>query len=422
MVAPYISSKWLPRPSMIEAKRADSVTYVSLRPAKYRPKYSVGQEICRDNLPVMTAWQRPDPALAIAGMEGERLVAHVRLVVMSLLLITPIYKIIEYPDVPVFFWGLVITGIGALVALVIWAILRRNLWRPWLGFVSSSVDVSLVTIALILFAYVSGPLVALNSTVTFEVYFLAIAALALRYDTRICLTVGVLTVSQYAALWAVLALLYDLSDPAHAILVGTHSMIDQVTRLILLSAAVLLSYAYVRRARGLLHLASRDRLTGIYNRGQFDLALAHEVERALQLDRPLTIAMIDLDHFKRVNDTLGHAAGDRVLVGIAQRLYSGLRPTDIVARYGGEEFAVLFRDTDRTAAAVRVEMLRAQVAALPLRATDSDELTITCSIGIAELRTDGTEPVELFAGADRRLLAAKRAGRNRVHVIEVEMA
>jgi diguanylate cyclase (GGDEF)-like protein len=371
---------------------------------------------------VKVHWHRPDPALAIAGIEGEWLVARVRLVVMTLLLITPTYKIIEYPDVPVFFWGLIITAIGALVALVIWEMLRQKIWRPWIGFVSSSVDVSLITVALILFAYVSGPLVALNSTVTFEIYFLAIAALALRYDTRICVAVGALAVTEYAALWAVLAWRYDLSDPIYAIAVGTHSKIDQLTRLILLSAAVLLSYTYVRRARGLLHLASRDRLTGIYNRGQFDAALAFEVEQALRHNRSLTISVLDLDHFKRVNDTLGHAAGDRVLIGIAERLLAGVRATDVIARYGGEEFAVLFSETDRHAATARVELLRAQVAAVPLRVTDTEELTVTCSAGIAELRVDGKNPVELIARADSRLLAAKRAGRNRVHATEVECA
>lgn len=367
-------------------------------------------------------WHRPEPDLATAGIEGEWLVARVRLVVMSLLLITPIYKMIEYPDVPVFFWGLVITGTGAVVAVFIYWMLRRKMWRPWLGFVSSGVDVSLTTFALILFAYVSGPLVALNSTVTFEIYFLAIAALALRYDTRICLTIGILTVVEYAALWATLAWKYNLDDPAYAVLVGKHSIIDQFTRLILLSAAVLLSYAYVRRARRLLQLASRDWLTGVYNRGQFDLALAHEVERALRFNYPLTIAVLDLDHFKLVNDTLGHAAGDRVLVGIAERLLAGVRSTDVIARYGGEEFAVLFHDTDRNAAAARVEFLRAQVAAVPLRVTDSREITVTCSAGIAELRMDGVVPAELVARADSRLLSAKRAGRNRTHDTEVAAA
>lgn len=367
----------------------------------------------------MKLWNRPDPALAIAGIEGEWLVARVRLVIMLLLLITPTYKMIEYPEVPVFFWGLVITATGAIVAITIWAMLRQKMWRPWIGFVSSAVDISLITVALILFAYVSGPLVALNSTVTFEIYFLAIAALALRYDARICLAVGSLAVVEYAALWITLSFMYDLSDPVYAIAVGTHSRIDQFTRLILLSAAVLLSYAYVRRAKSLLMLASRDKLTGIYNRGQFDAALAHEVEQALRSNQTLTIAVLDLDHFKRVNDTLGHAAGDRVLIGIAERLLGGMRVNDVIARYGGEEFAVLFRDTDLNAAAVRVELLRAQVAAVPLRVTDREEITVTCSAGIAELRADGTKPSDLLARADSRLLAAKRAGRNRAHTTEV---
>jgi len=373
-----------------------------------------------NNERVKIRWYRPDPGLAIAGIEGEWLVARVRLAVMTLLLVTPTYKMIQYPQVPVFFWGLFITAVGTAVALVFWWALKRNLWRPWIGFVSSSIDVSLITIALILFAYISGPLVALNSTVTFEVYFLAIAALALRYDARICAVVGLLAVAQYAALWLALAWIYDLQDPTYAKLVGPYSAINQLTRVILLSAAVLLSYTYVRRARRLANMAARDRLTGVYNRGQFDVALASEVERALRFDYPLAVAILDLDHFKRVNDTLGHAAGDRVLVEVAERLVAGIQPNDVIARYGGEEFTLLFRDTDRVSAAVRVEYLRAQIAAIPIRITDNRDLTVTCSAGVAELRTDGTDPVELLARADSRLLAAKRAGRNRIHFAEAE--
>src|SRR5262249_19039690 len=178
---------------------------------------------------------------------------------------------------------------------------------------------------------------------------------SLRYDARICLSVGALAVVQYGALWAFAAIRYDLGDPAYAVGVGEHAVIDQITRLILLSAAVMLAYAIVRRAHRLLVLAARDRLTGVYNRGQFDLALAHEAERALRDGHPLTIAVLDLDHFKRINDTLGHAAGDKVLIGIAARLSQGVRSTDIVARYGGEEFAILFPQTTRDAAAGRVE-------------------------------------------------------------------
>ncbi len=360
-------------------------------------------------------WQRPDPALAAAGVEGEWLVARVRLFAVTLLLITPTYKLIQYPQIPVFVWGFWVTFGAALAALGIWLALRRRFWRPWLGFASSTLDVSLVTFALVTFVFVGSPLVALNSKVTFEIYFLAIIATSLRYDERICVGVGLLAVAQYAALWVFAALRYDLSDPVYAQGLGEYSVVDQTTRLILLTAAVMLAYAIVRRAQRLLHLAARDRLTGVYNRGQFDLAIEFEVERAMRLGHQLSVAVLDLDRFKHINDTFGHAAGDRVLVEVAARLARGMRATDMIARYGGEEFAILFPQTGRAAAAVRVETLRAHIAAFPMLTPEGEELTITCSAGIAELPLDGLDAGTLLARADRRLLAAKRAGRDRLH-------
>ena len=111
----------------------------------------------------------------------------------------------------------------------------------------------------------------------------------------------------------------------------------------------------------------------------------------------------------------GHAAGDRVLVEVAARLARGMRATDMIARYGGEEFAILFPQTGRAAAAVRVETLRAHIAAFPMLTPEGEELTITCSAGIAELPLDGLDAGTLLARADRRLLAAKRAGRDRLY-------
>ena len=205
-----------------------------------------------------------------------------RLFAVTLLLITPTYKLIQYPQIPVFVWGFWVTFGAALAALGIWLALRRKFWRPWLGFASSTLDVSLVTFALVTFVFVGSPLVALNSKVTFEIYYLAIIATSLRYDERICIGVGMLAVIEYASLWAFAAFSYDLNDPVYAQGLGEYSWIDQTTRLILLTASVMLSYAIVRRAQRLLHLAARDRLTGVYNRGQFDVALEFEVSRALQ--------------------------------------------------------------------------------------------------------------------------------------------
>ena len=364
-------------------------------------------------------WQRPDPALAAAGVEGEFLVARVRLAAMALLLITPTWKLFRHPEVAVFFWGFWVTFVATLAALAIWWALRRGLWRPWLGFASSTLDVSLVTTALVTFVFVGSPLVALHSKVTFEIYFLAILATSLRYDSRICVSVGLLAVAEYASLWGFAALRYDLHDPAYAVGVGEYAVVDQVTRLILLTAAVVLAYAIVRRAQRLLQLAARDRLTGAYNRGQFDAALGHEIQRAVRNGHPLAVAVLDLDHFKRINDAFGHAAGDRVLITVAATLAGGMRAADVVARYGGEEFAVLFPQTGRTAAAVRVETLRAQLAASPVHLAGGQSVTVTCSAGIAELGVDGADAATLLAKADKRLLEAKRSGRDRVHAVDL---
>lgn len=372
--------------------------------------------ITNESTTVDSLWRRPDPALAAAGIEGEWLVARIRLVAMALLLITPTWKLIQYgASVPIFFWGFWVTFAAALAAVAIWWMLKRGLWRPWLGFASSALDVSLVTTALVTFLFVGSPLVALHSKVTFEIYFLAIIATSLRYDARICLTVGFLAVAQYAAMWGYAAWRYDLHDPVYANGPGAYAVVDQITRLILLTAAVLLAYAIVKRAQRLLHLAARDRLTGVYNRGHFDLTLANAAEYSKRSGRFLTVALLDLDHFKRVNDTLGHAAGDAVLIEVAARLCSGIRRGDIVARYGGEEFAVLFPETSRSAATARIETLRAHIAAMPVRLVDGREIRVTCSAGVAELPVDGVDPEVILARADARLLAAKRAGRDRTH-------
>lgn len=187
-------------------------------------------------------------------------------------------------------WGFGVTALAALAAVAVAWFLRTRPWHPAIGFISSALDVSLVTTALVSFAVVSSPLDALNSKVTFEMYFLAIAASSLRYDPRICLAIGALAVAQYGSLWLMLAAPYDLNDPALVTDSGTHVALDQVTRLILLGVAVVLSTTLVRRAQRLQEMSTRDRLTGLYNRLHFERALEAEIARAMRYDRPLALA------------------------------------------------------------------------------------------------------------------------------------
>jgi diguanylate cyclase (GGDEF)-like protein len=167
----------------------------------------------------------------------------------------------------------------------------------------------------------------------------------------------------------------------------------------------------LRRANEeLSRLAFLDALTGVANRRVFDDALAAETARATRYGGTLSVVMADLDHFKGVNDTHGHAAGDEVLRVFGSVLRSCARESDVVARYGGEEFAILAPNTGAAAAAQyaeRVRRLLAERVIPPLAAP------MTCSFGVAEWRPGG-DARDLVARADAALYAAKREGRNRV--------
>ena len=361
-------------------------------------------------------WSKPDPALAAAGIEGELVVARVRVVAVALLLIAPTWNIIHHYDQPMHITGFSVTLAAGIAALIFWIRLRRGRWQPWIGFATSAFDVSMVSLALVTFLIVASPMVALNSKVTFEMYFLAIVATSLRYDARICILVGLLAVCQYAAMWIYAGARYNLSDPVWVTSAGPYSAVDLGTRLILLLIATALAVTIVRRAQRLLYLASRDRLTGLFNRGHFDRTMVGAVDSAARDEQPLSLALLDIDHFKQVNDNYGHALGDRVLVQVAHLLSRAMRRTDIVARYGGEEFVILMPGTSRDAAQSAVEELRKEIAASPIDLGDGQILNLNFSAGVAGIPDDSNviSPKDLVSCADARLLAAKRAGRARV--------
>ena len=333
---------------------------------------------------------------------------------MAFLLVSPTIKLIRAGDVPMHVWGFGVTALAALAAVAVAWFLRTRPWHAAIGFISSALDVSLVTTALVSFAVVSSPLDALNSKVTYEMYFLAIAATSLRYDPRICLAIGALAVAQYGALWLVLAALHDLRDPALVTDSGSYVALDQVTRLILLGVAVVLSTTLVRRTQRLQEMSTRDRLTGLYNRLHFERALEAEIARAMRYDRPLALAILDVDHFKAINDEYGHTTGDRVLRTLSARLINSLRRTDVVARHGGEEFVVLMIETTSVQATERIEQLRQTIVEEPTE-VEGRALTVGFSAGVAGMRgrDDRLGAATLLDRADARLLTAKREGRGR---------
>lgn len=159
--------------------------------------------------------------------------------------------------------------------------------------------------------------------------------------------------------------------------------------------------------------AIRDPLTGLFNRRYLDETLPRELARAERDDRPISVIMLDIDHFKALNDVYGHTAGDLVLVRLAQILVANIRPADFVTRYGGEEFLITLIDASVDAAALRAESWLKAVQNDPVIYA-GQPLEITVSAGVAGYPDDGREVKSLIEKADAALYAAKAAGRNRV--------
>ena len=163
-----------------------------------------------------------------------------------------------------------------------------------------------------------------------------------------------------------------------------------------------------------LSMALTDQLTGLYNRNYLMTHLSGLMQRTVASGKALALAMIDVDTFKQVNDTHGHAAGDEVLAELAQRMTHYTRNFDTVARLGGEEFVVVMPDTTPELSMLVAERLRLRVAETPIRLKNGISLPITISIGVAISRHHGDRAEDLLARADGALYAAKRDGRNRV--------
>ena len=158
--------------------------------------------------------------------------------------------------------------------------------------------------------------------------------------------------------------------------------------------------------------ATHDPLTGVVNRRYLEELARKEVDRAQRHHRPLAVAMLDADHFKRINDSYGHHAGDEVLRAIADRCRRTLRTNDVLGRYGGEEFVVLFPETNLAEAGIVAERLRAAIADEPVIVGEST-LPVTVSLGVAAL-TPEMDLQRLLQTADGAMYAAKQAGRNLV--------
>ena len=162
-------------------------------------------------------------------------------------------------------------------------------------------------------------------------------------------------------------------------------------------------------------LAITDELTGIYNRRYFFEMAEKKFTRALKDKSPLSILLVDIDHFKNFNDRYGHAVGDQVLRAAAKMMASALRESDIIGRYGGEEFSIILPDTNNSSAIYVGERLLARVSDVPID-TAAGKLSIEISLGIAGMSKETPNLQSLIVRADQAMYIAKSAGRNRLAV------
>jgi diguanylate cyclase (GGDEF)-like protein len=212
-------------------------------------------------------------------------------------------------------------------------------------------------------------------------------------------------------LWNRERLMLDVVELCVGVLVTIACALTPALLLLALPPVMLLQRSLMHQQ---LQAAARtDAKTGLLNAATWQREADTEIVRAGRTGESLAVLLIDIDHFKRVNDAHGHLTGDQVLIGVAATLVSQLREYDLVGRFGGEEFVVLVPGADTLEACRVAERLRSRVRRLTVPAAD-DTVAVTVSVGVALLRTHGQDLIELLASADLALYRAKRSGRDRI--------
>jgi diguanylate cyclase (GGDEF)-like protein len=357
--------------------------------------------------------ERPDELMLEMGAGGEQLVARLRALLSALCLLLPLVAAISGAKNSEVFIGLA-AAVFINVMAQVWLVLARSPRRHrWLSYATGTYDVTTTTAVLVLLA-LGDRAAGLNSLVVWSFYTIAILLTALRNDGRLTVYVSTLAIAQYALLvWAILA---SASTPDQLVSIdyGTVSIASQVERLILLLLVGLLTIAIVLRMQRLVALSGKDGLTGLPNRMWLSQRMPHILDGARTDAGSLTLALLDLDAFRRVNDEFGSRGGDRALRQIAMMLGDMLEPREHLARIGGQEFVLVLQCPIGSAWERTDRVRRALAERVFLPDTGGDPQRITFSAGLVAWPQDGADLSAVLSSANRRLQQAKRDGSNRV--------
>lgn len=358
---------------------------------------------------------RPDEVMLEHGAGGELLVAKLRVVISVLILALPLIAGLGRADASQVLLGLAGAVAINIVAQVWLALARSHRRHGWLPYATGTWDVTATSGVLLMLAR-EDPVAALNSPVVWCFYALAIMLTALRNDGRLVLYVGGLAMLQYALIAVILLVL--AGEPLVSIEAGQATVAGQLERLVLLLMVTLLTCIVVYRMQRILELSGRDGLTGLPNRAWLLQRLPRMFDAARENGHSLTLALLDLDRFKRLNDDFGPRAGDRALRHVAAVLGEMLERNEHLARIGGQEFVIVLRCPIGSAweRLDRTRHLLGETPFLPERSTET--VTITFSAGLAAFPQDGANASALLGVADRRLEVAKREGRNRIVALD----
>jgi len=355
---------------------------------------------------------RPDEVMLEVGAGGELLVARLRVAVAAMLLLLPLANAMtggQFSETLIGLAGAVFVNVFSQLWL---ALARHGRRFRWLPFASGAFDVTATTLVLVLLAWNHLPS-GLNSMIVWCGYLLAISLTALRNDGRVTLFVGALALAQYALLTAVV-LAIAAPDQLISSDYGTVTLGNQLQRMVLLVAFTLITAVIVYRMQRLVEMSGTDGLTALPNRTW----LLHRFPRLLDAARrdgvSLCVALIDLDHFKRINDEIGHHAGDRALLHVVDLVRDSLEEGEWLARLGGEEFVLVLRKPLGTSWERVDGLRRALFSRRFVPDQGADPILVTFSAGVASFPHEASDLSGLLRRADLRLNSAKAAGRNRV--------